>query len=208
MKAKFLSALLALTMVLSLPPTAVLADDDEPDAQSNEETQAVGTVSLPESNTGDFTITGKNDVLDGTYVRDKDGIDAALLICEMASYWKMRGTTLGKALEKIQSELGVCYDFQDNFYCEGAEGAKRIAGIMKNLREQPPKAVCGKAVLEAKDFAPEANMTEYTLEGGCGFIVRPSGTEPKIKIYYSAEAGEYLAHFHAVMRRNLVRKAG
>ena len=126
--------------------------------------------------------------LSGTYVRDKDGIDAALLICEMASYWKMRGTTLGKALEKIQSELGVCYDFQDNFYCEGAEGAKRIAGIMKNLREQPPKAVCGKAVLEAKDFAPEANMTEYTLEGGCGFIVRPSGTEPKIKIYYSVKA--------------------
>ena len=126
--------------------------------------------------------------LSGTYVRDKDGIDASLLICEMANYWKMRKTTLGEALENIQSEFGRYYDFQDNFYCEGAEGANRIAAIMSNLRRNPLTSVCGKAVEEAKDFAPEANMIEYTLEGGCGFIVRPSGTEPKIKIYYSVKA--------------------
>ena len=126
--------------------------------------------------------------LSGTYVRDKDGIDAALLICEMANYWKMRKTTLGEALEKIQSELGRYYDFQDNFYCEGAEGAERIAAIMANLRANPIAEVCGSAVAEAKDFAPEANMLEYTLANGCGFIVRPSGTEPKIKIYYSVKA--------------------
>ena len=126
--------------------------------------------------------------LSGTYVRDKDGIDASLLICEMANYWKLRGTTLGEALESIQRELGRYYDFQDNFYCEGAEGASRIAEIMAKLRREPFSSVCGKAVLEAKDFAPEANMLEYTLEGGCGFIVRPSGTEPKIKIYYSVKA--------------------
>ena len=59
---------------------------------------------------------------------------------------------------------------------------------MSNLRRNPLASVCGKAVEEAKDFAPEANMIEYTLEGGCGFIVRPSGTEPKIKIYYSVKA--------------------
>ena len=73
MKAKFLSALLALTMVLSLLPTAVLAVDDEPDVQSNEETQAVGTVSLPESNTGNFTIANDNAVLDGTGITYTNG---------------------------------------------------------------------------------------------------------------------------------------
>ncbi len=126
--------------------------------------------------------------LSGTYVRDKDGIDAALLICEMANYWKMRKITLGEALENIQSELGRYYDFQDNFYCEGAEGANRIAAIMTGLRAKPLSEVCGNAVTEAKDFAPEANMIEYTLANGCSFIVRPSGTEPKIKIYYSVKA--------------------
>lgn len=131
--------------------------------------------------------------LSGTYVRDKDGIDAALLICEMANYWKMRKTTLGEALESIQGELGRYYDFQDNFYCEGAEGASRITAIMAKLRENPLSEVCGRAVAEAKDYAPEANMLEYTLSDGCGFIVRPSGTEPKIKIYYSVKAASEAA---------------
>lgn len=131
--------------------------------------------------------------LSGGYVRDKDGIDAALLICEAANYWKLRQKTLGEALAEIQSELGYIYDFQDNFYCEGAEGAKRIAEIMKSLHQNPVSAVCGSAVISATDYLPEANMLEYTLENGCGFIVRPSGTEPKIKIYYSAKAEDETA---------------
>lgn len=131
--------------------------------------------------------------LSGTYVRDKDAVDASLLICEAANFWKLRGKTLGEALAEIQAKYGYYYDFQDNFYCEGADGAKRIAKIMSDLREEAPKAVCGKAVVDAKDYKPDANMIEYTLEGGSGFIVRPSGTEPKLKIYYSVKAADFEA---------------
>ena len=129
--------------------------------------------------------------LSGTYVRDKDAVDASLLICEAANFWKLRGKTLGEALEEIQAKYGYYYDFQDNFYCEGADGAKRIAKIMSDLREEAPKAVCGKAVVDAKDYKPDATMIEYTLEGGSSFIVRPSGTEPKLKIYYSVKAADF-----------------
>ena len=129
--------------------------------------------------------------LSGTYVRDKDAIDACLLICEAANFWKLRGKTLGEALNEIQAKHGYYYDFQDNFYCEGADGAKRIAKIMSDLREEAPKAVCGKAIVAAKDYKPDANMIEYTLESGSGFIVRPSGTEPKLKIYYSVKAADF-----------------
>ena len=129
--------------------------------------------------------------LSGTYVRDKDAIDACLLICEAANFWKLRGKTLGEALEEIQAKYGYYYDFQDNFYCEGADGAKRIAKIMSDLREEAPKAVCGKAIVAAKDYKPDANMIEYTLEGGSSFVVRPSGTEPKLKIYYSVKAADF-----------------
>ena len=129
--------------------------------------------------------------LSGTYVRDKDAIDACLLICEAANFWKLHGKTLGEALEEIQAKYGYYYDFQDNFYCEGADGAKRIAKIMSDLREEAPKAVCGKAIVAAKDYKPDANMIEYTLEGGSSFVVRPSGTEPKLKIYYSVKAADF-----------------
>ncbi len=131
--------------------------------------------------------------LSGTYVRDKDAVNAALLICEAANYWKLRGKTLGEALADIQAKYGYFHDFQDNFYCEGADGAKRIAGIMAGLREEAPKAVCGKEIVAAKDYLPNANMIEYTLEGGSSFIVRPSGTEPKLKIYYSVKAADFAA---------------
>ena len=129
--------------------------------------------------------------LSGTYVRDKDAIDACLLVCEAANFWKLRGKTLGEALNEIQAKYGYYYDFQDNFYCEGADGAKRIAKIMSDLREETPKAVCGKAIVATKDYKPEANMIEYSLESGSSFIVRPSGTEPKLKIYYSVKAADF-----------------
>lgn len=131
--------------------------------------------------------------LSGGYVRDKDGIDASLLICEAANYWKLRQKTLGEALSDIQRELGYIFNFQDNFYCEGAEGAKRIAAMIQKLRQCPITEVCGSPVTDATDYLPEADMLEYTLANGCGFIVRPSGTEPKIKIYYSAKADDEAA---------------
>ncbi len=126
--------------------------------------------------------------LSGSYVRDKDGVNACLLVCEMANYWKLRGKTLGEALDMLYDLLGYYYDFQDNFYCEGADGAKRISEIMNELRRNKPETICGKEITFVKDYLPEANMIEFCVERLSGFIVRPSGTEPKIKIYYSVSA--------------------
>lgn len=126
--------------------------------------------------------------LSGTYVRDKDAVNASLLICEAANFWKLRGKTLGEALDDIQRKYGYYYDFQDNFYCEGANGAKRIANIMSELRKNPPVSVCEKAVISSKDHLPDANMIEFSLDDDSSFIVRPSGTEPKLKVYYSVKA--------------------
>ncbi len=142
--------------------------------------------------------------LSGTYVRDKDAINASLLICEAANFWKLRGKTLGEALEDIQKKYGYYYDFQDNFYCEGTDGAKRIAQIMSDLRENAPKDICGKAVIFVKDYAPDANMIEFTLDGGSSFIVRPSGTEPKLKIYYSVKSDSSSA---AKAKGDIIRSA-
>ena len=126
--------------------------------------------------------------LSGTYVRDKDAVDACLLVCEMANWWKLRGKTLGEALDGLHQLLGYYYDFQDNFYCEGAEGAKRIAKIMDSLRKNSPESICGKEITYKNDYLPESNMLEFCVEWNSSFIVRPSGTEPKIKIYYSVRA--------------------
>lgn len=126
--------------------------------------------------------------LSGTYVRDKDAVNACLLICEMANWWKLRGKTLGEALDGLYELLGYYCDFQDNFYFEGADGAKRIAEIMDALRKNAPETLCGKEITYVKDYLPESNMLEFCVECNSGFIVRPSGTEPKLKIYYSVRA--------------------
>lgn len=126
--------------------------------------------------------------LSGTYARDKDGVDAALLVCELANFWKLRGKTLGEALESLQERFGYYRDFQDNFYFEGATGDERMAGLMESLRAEKPAKIAGKAVLSVTDHLPESNMLEFSLEGDSGFIIRPSGTEPKIKLYYSVKA--------------------
>lgn len=126
--------------------------------------------------------------LSGTYARDKDGVDAALLVCELANFWKLRGKTLGEALESLQERFGYYRDFQDNFYFEGATGDERMTGLMESLRAEKPAKIAGKAVLSVTDHLPESNMLEFSLEGDSGFIIRPSGTEPKIKLYYSVKA--------------------
>lgn len=125
--------------------------------------------------------------LSGTYVRDKDAINGALLVCEAANYWKQRGKTFGEALLDIEAQYGYYCNLQDNFYCEGANGAKHIENIMTSLRKKASLSICGKEVSEIKDYLPESNMLESIFEDESGFIVRPSGTEPKIKIYYYAK---------------------
>lgn len=121
--------------------------------------------------------------MSGAYVRDKDGVDASLMVCEAANWWKMRGITLGEAMDNIQKEYGFWADRTSNYYYEGADGAQKIKDMMKSLRDNTPKTVAGITVTDFKDYMPEANVLEFSLEGGSKFLVRPSGTEPKIKTY-------------------------
>jgi len=131
--------------------------------------------------------------LSGGYVRDKDGVDASMLVCEMAAYYKRRGMTLADALAALHQRFGYFADSQMNFYCEGETGLKRIKDTMERLRAQPPKEIAGQAVTKVVDYLPEGNALEYVLANGASAIVRPSGTEPKVKAYLSVRAKDEAA---------------
>ena len=141
--------------------------------------------------------------LSGTFVRDKDAVTASMLICEMACYYKDKGMTLVDALNSIESELGFYTNKQFSYTFEGQQGLAKMSGIMNSLRNDPPAQIAGQKVLTICDYGksvsidavtgtetaltlPKSEVIEFKLDGGCSFIVRPSGTEPKIKIYLSA----------------------
>ncbi len=123
--------------------------------------------------------------LSGTYARDKDAVNASLLICEAAAYWKRNGLTLAGAVDRLRGEYGYFLDTQSNFYREGIAGAEKIRRAMGALREKAPRTLAGRAVAAVRDFLPEADMIELSLSGDASVIIRPSGTEPKVKAYYS-----------------------
>lgn len=137
--------------------------------------------------------------LAGSFVRDKDGVQGCLLASETASYWKSRGLTLGDRLREIYAKYGYRFDCQSNLYFDGESGMEKMKAIMKGLRENTPEEICGYKVSESIDYLagkkikngaesstgmPAANVLEYKFERG-SVIVRPSGTEPKVKAYYS-----------------------
>ena len=146
--------------------------------------------------------------LSGSYVRDKDGVDGSLLICEMASWYKEQGMTLIDAIEGIYRRYGRYLDSQRSFTCEGASGMERMRQIMDSLRAAPPAEIGGKKVLSRADYLqsvritedgrrepitlPKSNVLAFQMEGARG-TVRPSGTEPKIKVYFSVK-GRDLDH--------------
>ena len=136
----------------------------------------------------------------GTHARDKDGVSASLMVCEMAAYYKSKGKTLVDVLGDIYAEFGAYCDKLYNFVFEGASGMVKMAEIMAQTRENPPKELAGLDVLEVYDFDEgmitdtvtgekretglgKSNILAYTLPDGNFAIVRPSGTEPKIKVY-------------------------
>jgi phosphoglucomutase len=158
---------------------------------------------LAEKNEQDRYIFGFEEsygYLAGSYARDKDGVVASMLICEMAAYYKNEGKTLYEVLEEIYKKYGYCYSVQKSFTCEGRSGIERIKGIMEDLRSNPPKELDESAVLKINDYGksisydiksgdetvltlPKSNVLSYFCDDGSTLIVRPSGTEPKIKIY-------------------------
>ena len=130
--------------------------------------------------------------LAGSYVRDKDAIIGSMLICEMAAYYRSIGSSIKERLEAIYAKYGRYLNKVDSFEFPGLSGMDKMAGIMNTLRTTPPAAIGSYAVTKVIDYKdpaqtglPAANVLIYELEGGASVIVRPSGTEPKIKTYFT-----------------------
>ena len=143
--------------------------------------------------------------LAGTYARDKDGVYAAVLVCEMAAYYKEKGMTLYEALLKLYEKYGYYRDGVKSMTMKGLEGMARIQRIMKTFRENTPQELGGYKVVMAKDYQtqvfrnletgeesgsplPVSDVLHYTLEDGTWVCIRPSGTEPKLKFYIGVKA--------------------
>ena len=141
--------------------------------------------------------------LAGPYVRDKDAIVSSMLICEMAAYYRSIGSSLKERLEAIYAKYGRYLNRTDSFEFPGLSGMDKIAGIMETLRTHPPKDIAGCPVTQVVDYEqtqqtglPASNVLMFRLEGGASVIVRPSGTEPKIKMYFTT-LGKDLAEAEA-----------
>lgn len=141
--------------------------------------------------------------LAGPYVRDKDAVIGSMLICEMAAYYRSIGSSIKQRLEEIYKEYGRYLNKVDSFEFPGLSGMDKMAGIMNELRTNPPKEFAGKKVVKVMDYTkpeetglPAANVLIYSLDDGSTVVVRPSGTEPKIKAYYTT-LGKDLAEAEA-----------
>ena len=150
--------------------------------------------------------------LAGSYVRDKDAVVASMLICEMAAFYRKQNKSLDQVMSEIYKEFGYYLNRTESFEFDGAAGMQRMSDIMSSLRESHPAEIAGYAVTEYADYQesyskvvasgektvinlPKSNVLSYSLEGGSAVIVRPSGTEPKIKIYLTSVASTQEAAF-------------
>ena len=141
--------------------------------------------------------------LAGPYVRDKDAIIGSMLICEMAAYYRSIGSSIKQRMEEIYAQYGRYLNKVDSYEFPGLSGMDKMAEIMSGLRENPLTEIAGYKVVKAIDYKkpeetglPAANVLIYKLEGGAEVIVRPSGTEPKIKTYFTT-LGKDLAEAQA-----------
>ena len=130
--------------------------------------------------------------LAGSYVRDKDAIVGSMLICEMATYYRSIGSSIKQRLEEIYAQYGRFLNKVDSYEFDGLSGMDKMAGIMNTLRTNPPVEFAGRKVVSLTDYnkpeetgLPKANVLIFGLEDGATVVVRPSGTEPKIKTYFT-----------------------
>lgn len=141
--------------------------------------------------------------LAGSYVRDKDAVIASMLICEMTAFYRSKGITVLEALRALYETYGVFRHYTASFMCEGETGMEKMQQLMAGLRQNRPEIIGGKRVLRYLDYKtserldtasgkiskidlPKSDVLEYDLEENASVIVRPSGTEPKIKVYYTS----------------------
>ncbi len=140
----------------------------------------------------------------GDFVRDKDAVQACLLITEAAAFYKVKNKTLLDALNEIFEEYGFYKEGLASLTLEGKAGVEKISYILNDFRENPPTEIAGKQVLVTEDYLsservvleekrsetitlPKSNVLKYKLENGAWFCIRPSGTEPKIKFYFGVK---------------------
>ena len=139
--------------------------------------------------------------LTGTYVRDKDAVNAAFMICEMFAYYKTRGISLLDKLNELYSTYGYCLNTLHSYQFEGAKGMMKMQDIMSRFRKISSEqsgdcVIAGLPVIKTSDYInsidglPKSNVIKYSLEGGTSVVVRPSGTEPKLKTYISVTASD------------------
>lgn len=153
--------------------------------------------------------------LSGGHVRDKDAVNASMLICQMARWYKHRGCTLYQAMQALYQKYGHYLNTLYSFTFEGAAGMEAMQRIMARLRENPPRELGGISVEGTEDYLtgfqglPAADVLAFRLQGGCKVMIRPSGTEPKLKAYLfsrgesAAEAQETEKRLHEGIARLL-----
>lgn len=144
--------------------------------------------------------------LTGGYVRDKDAVDGSLMICEMFAYYKNQGLSMIDVLNGLYQRYGYCLNTLHSYIFEGAEGFQKMQMIMQELRKTSLKEIANRKVIEVRDYLeginqlPKSDVLKYMLEGNTSIVIRPSGTEPKLKVYLSVsaenhDAAEYMEAF-------------
>ena len=143
--------------------------------------------------------------LTGSYVRDKDAVNGSFMIAEMFAYYMSNGKSLIEVLDSLYQKYGYCLNTLHSFEFEGESGMKKMQSIMKSLRENIPNEFVDKKIVEVQDYLlseitdivsnnkreinlPKSNVIKYILEGNSSIVLRPSGTEPKLKLYISISA--------------------
>ena len=143
----------------------------------------------------------------GQYSRDKDGVVAAMLICEMAAYYSLKNMTMIDAVEELYHKYGYYMENSAEIYMEGLDGKEKISALMNKLRNNKPQTIAGSRVINIRDYLsqksedtitgevketglPSSNVMYYLTESGCVVVARPSGTEPKIKFYILANGAD------------------
>lgn len=144
--------------------------------------------------------------LAGGYVRDKDAVVASMLICEMAAWYKGQGKNLGEALDDLYAQYGFYFNKVDSYTFPGSDGMAKMAALMETLRTELPIAIAGRPVTGHTDYEagkryedgegetptglPTSNVMAFRLGKEGSLVARPSGTEPKLKFYYSLRAAD------------------